>query len=109
MSRVKNPRFSSANASTSSHGSSHHALLLSGMVSPQLICHRLEFGGLAQHGIVSMPLHKIRSAHERPVLGGSSVIVPEIEVEEIDGLREWRPVQNSIFAQAIHYGFGGRN
>lgn len=46
-----------------------------------------------------MPLDKIRAAHKGSVLAGSSVVVPQIEVHKIDGLRKWRTGQHAIFAK----------
>src|SRR6478736_5567202 len=100
MSSVRKPRFTSAKASTRNQGCAyqasdhlpvcHKTLLLPGMTSPQLVGHRFELRGLAQHGIVSMPLHKIRPAHERAVFRRASVVMPEIEIDKIDRLRERR-------------------
>lgn len=49
-----------------------------------------------------MPLHKIGSSHKCAVFAGSPVIVPEIEVHKIRGLREPWTAKRPVFAQSIH-------
>jgi len=44
-----------------------------------------------------MPLHEIGASHESAVFAGASVVVPEIEIDEVDGLGEWRPGERLIF------------
>ena len=56
-----------------------------------------------------MPLHEIRAAHEGAVFAGASVIVPEIEVGEVDGMREGRSGQCAVLVQTIHDVFGCEN
>ena len=53
-----------------------------------------------------MPLHKIRAAHESTVLGCAAVVVPQIEVGEVDGVRKRRAGQRTILTQVIHDGLG---
>ena len=55
----------------------------------------LEFDSLRKQFVVPMPLHKIGAAHERAVLRCAAVVVPEIEVGEVDGVRKWRSGKTS--------------
>ena len=71
------------------------------MFSPQLCGHRLQLDGFLHHGIVPVPLHEIGSAHERAMLAGSPVVVPQIEIHKIDGVGEWRPREHAILPQTI--------
>src|SRR5690348_17219481 len=97
MSKVRNPMFRMVNASTQSSGSFHQALLGAAMLFPQFRCHGVEFDRLLQHRVVAVPLDEIGAAHERAVFAGAAVVVPEIEVNKIYGLREWRASQDAIF------------
>ena len=51
-----------------------------------------------------MPLHEVGAAHERSVLAGASVVMPEIEVDEVDRAGEWRTREDAVFAQAVDDG-----
>src|SRR5271169_2269074 len=101
MSKVRNPTFTMTNASTRNQGCSHHELLFSAMASPKFVGHRLQLYLLFQHGIVSVPLHEVGAAHEGSVFGGAAIVVPQIEIQEVDRLREWRTVQQAFVTQAI--------
>src|SRR5262252_6073906 len=72
------------------------------MLSPEFFCHGFEFDGLLQYRIVAMPLDEVRSAHKSAMLAGSSVVMPQIEIDKIDRLRKWRACQHSVFAQSVH-------
>src|SRR5579859_1591452 len=68
----------------------------------------LEFGGqgaefnrFLEHRIVAVPLDEVGTAHERAVLAGAAVIVPKIEIDEVNRLRERRATQCAVFAQTI--------
>src|SRR6516225_9075571 len=98
MSKVRKPMFTSAKSSTQSCGWFHQRSVSAAMLPPQLGCHRVQFDRLLQYGIVAVPLHEIGSAHERAVLAGASVVVPQIEVEEVNRLGERRPIEQPIFA-----------
>ena len=76
----------SRTASTQICGRAHQRSLSLAMLSPELGGHGLEFDRLLQHGIVAVPLHEVRAAHERAVFAGPSVVMPEIEVNEVDRL-----------------------
>src|SRR5262249_19017971 len=54
-----------------------------------------------------MPLHEIRTAHEGAVLGRASVVVPEIEVDKVNGIRKWWAADGAICTQAVHQGSSG--
>src|SRR5262245_35190138 len=100
MSRLRKPRLTMTNASSHRNGSRYHLFGL-GMDPPQLLGLRLELNGVLEHRVVPMPLREILSAHEGAVLGGASVIVPEIEVEEIDRMREGGPRYHLVGAKAL--------
>src|SRR6185369_17235367 len=53
-----------------------------------------------------MPLHEVGAAHERPMLRCAAVVVPEIEIGEVDSMREGWPRETAILAQVIHYRLG---
>ena len=63
---------------------------LCAMLPPQFVGIVLQLDGLLQQSIVAVPLHKIGAAHEGAVLAGAAVVVPQIEVGEVDGVRERR-------------------
>jgi hypothetical protein len=54
------------------------------MLPPQFFRGMANFNGVLEHGVVAVPLNEVGPAHERPVLGRAAVVVPEVEVEEID-------------------------
>ncbi len=56
-----------------------------------------------------MPLHKVGAAHECTVLRCAAVVVPQIEVGEVDRVREWRSGKRAILAQVIHDRLGGKD
>src|SRR4051794_14126392 len=87
MSRLRNPRFTMTNASSQSEGS-RYQLFGPGMCPPQLLGLRPELDGVFEDRVVAVPLGEVLSAHEGPVLGGPPVVVPEVEVEEVDRVRE---------------------
>src|ERR1043166_1988870 len=97
MSKVRKPILTSANASTQACGSAHQRSFASAMLSPQFLRHRLHLHHALQHGIVSVPLNEIGASHERAMLAGAPVVVPEVEVNEVDGLREWRSAEGAVF------------
>src|SRR5215467_7510981 len=99
MSKVRKPRLRITNTSTHRSGRFHQESLAAGMPSPELVSHGMQFDGLLQHGIIAVPLHKIRPAHESAVLAGAPVIVPQIEIHKVDGMGERRPGEDSLLAQ----------
>ena len=62
----------------------------------------LQFDGFGKQLVVPVPLNKVRSTHESAVLAGAAVIVPQIEVSEIDGLGKWWSSQCAVLMQPIH-------
>ena len=58
------------------------------MLPPQFVGLVLQFDGFAEQLVVAVPLDKVGAAHEGAVLAGTAVVVPEIEVGEVDGLGE---------------------
>jgi hypothetical protein len=69
----------------------------------------LEFDGLRQQLVIAMPLYKVGATHKGTVLRCSAIVVPQIEVSEIDWVGEGRPGQSPILMQAIHDRFGREN
>src|SRR5215831_12593684 len=115
MSRLRKPRFTMTNASSHTEGSRYH-LFRPGMAPPQFLSLRLELNGVLEDRVIAVPLGEVLSAHEGPVLGGAPVIMPEIEVEKIDRVRERRPGDHLVGAQAVvsllgrlHFCIGGRD
>jgi len=53
-----------------------------------------------------MPLNEISAAHKCTVLGSPAVVVPQVEVDEVNAVGERRTFENSIGAQAVHNRFG---
>ena len=62
------------------------------MDPPQLLGLRFEFDGVLEDRVIAVPLREILSAHEGTVLGRAAVVVPQIEVEEVDRVREGGPL-----------------
>src|SRR5262249_8472540 len=54
-----------------------------------------------------MPLHEIRTAHEGAVLGRAPVVVPEISVDKVNGMRKAWTADGAISTQALHQSFDG--
>ena len=48
----------------------------------------LEFHHVLEDRIIAVPLHKIRAAHERRVLRGAAVVMPQVKIGELDRLAE---------------------
>src|SRR4051794_13948278 len=89
MSRLRKARLTSTKASRITAGVNHPGReLLLAMGPPHFLGHRLDLDGVLQHGVVAVPLGEVLAAHERPVLGGPPVVVPQVEVIEVDGLLE---------------------
>src|SRR5215469_928764 len=101
MSPARTPRFAVAKTSTHnwvscaqrSRGSwisfcARSRRLFAGMLPPQCCRFALELDGLLEYRVVAMPLHEIGSAHKGSVLRRAPVIVPKIEVEEVDRVGE---------------------
>jgi|CZKL01.1.fsa_nt_gi hypothetical protein len=56
-----------------------------------------------------MPLHKVGAAHEGTVLRCTAIVVPEVEVGEVDGVREWRSGEKPVLVKVVHDRFGGQD
>jgi hypothetical protein len=120
--RGKNRQIAVTNSSTQSCGSCaqrrrgsvtisecEESSLLMRMFSPQFVGIVLKFNGLREQLVIAVPLDKVGSAHEGAVLAGAAVVVPQIEVGKVDGMRERRPGERAVFVQAVHDVFGGEN
>ena len=69
----------------------------------------LQFDSLRQQLVIAMPLHKVGAAHERTVFRCAAIVVPEIEVGEVDGMRKWRSGERAVVVKAIDDRLGGKN
>ena len=49
-----------------------------------------------------MPLHEIPAAHECAMFCRSSIVVPKIEENEIDGIFKWFSLEHPVLAQTVH-------
>ncbi len=72
------------------------------MLPPQFVGLRAQLTRARQHRVVAMPLHEVGAAHERAVLRRPAVVVPEIEVDEVDRRRERRGRQHAVLPQRRH-------
>ena len=61
----------------------------------------LQFDSLRQQLVIAMPLHKVGAAHERTVFRCAAIVVPEIEVGEVDGMRKWRSGERAVVVKAV--------
>src|SRR5215469_3916194 len=102
MSNVRKATFRIAKSSIQIWGRPHQRSLSLAMLPPKLGGHGLELDCFLQHGIVAMPLHKVGASHKGAVLAGASVVVPEIEINEIDRVRERRAAERAVFAQGFN-------
>src|SRR4051794_157916 len=74
-------------------------VFLTAMAAAKLVGLCAKLDPLREHRIITVPLHEIGSAHESAVFRCSPVIVPEVEIDEVDGLREWRGVQHTLLPE----------
>ena len=56
-----------------------------------------------------MPLYEVCASHEGAVFGGATIVVPKVEIDEVNGLRERWALEQALAADAIHKGFGPRD
>src|ERR1700674_3457220 len=98
MSPTRPAKFRTRNASTHHCWSASHSPRLA-MQSSQFrgLCSELD--GLGQHRVVPVPLHEISAAHEGSVFCRAAVVVPEVEVHEVDRLREWWRSEHAILSE----------
>src|SRR5580765_7488897 len=87
MSGVNPARLNSAKSSTQALRLRHH-LSAAGVLMAQLVGLSPNFDQVLENGIIAVPLHKVGATHKGAVLGGPSVIVPQIEVFELDRVFE---------------------
>src|SRR5262245_45904809 len=105
MSNARKVRLIRTNASTHKLGSLVHRLtrelfrsrlircrswLSAAMSFPHFLGQGFQPHRLAQNRIVPVTLNEIRPTHECAMLRGTSVIMPKIEVREIDWIRKGR-------------------
>src|SRR3954466_12824774 len=100
MSRARKLKLTTTNASSHRRGSRYH-LFGFGMGPPQLLGLCLEFNRVLEDRVVPVPLREVLPAHEGAVLGGAPVIVPEVEVEEIDRVGELGAADDLVGAKAL--------
>src|SRR5690349_15671219 len=94
MSSDRKVRFPRQNTSIHTTGSNQYGLrsgnlcrnrlTVAAMLTFQLRCHAPQFHHLGDHRVIAMPLHEVGPAHECAVLGSAPVVMPEIEVHEVD-------------------------
>src|SRR5438105_890162 len=99
MSKIRKARLTSTKASSHRRWSRSHLLLL-GMGPPHLLGQGLNLDRMLEHRIGPVPLCEVLAAHERPVLRGPPVIVPQVEVHEVDGLLERLGRQDVVLTQS---------
>ena len=56
-----------------------------------------------------MPLYEVCASHESAVFSGAAIVVPQIEIDEVNGLGERRTLEQALTAETIHQGFGPRD
>jgi len=79
------------------------------VLSAKALRQGLQLDRLSEHGIVAVPLDEIGAAHEGTMFGSSSIIVPEIEIEEIDPAGKGRAFQKAVRAQTVDNSFSFGN
>ncbi len=94
---------------SAAHCASRRGLLVSAMGPPQLFGVVLQLDGLLQQAVVAVPLDEVGAAHEGCVLAGAAVVVPEVEVGEVDGVGEGRSGERAVLVQAVDDVLGGQN
>src|SRR6185437_17148957 len=103
---VRNPILTIAKSSSQTAGSPYH-LFGFGMDPPERFGLLLDFDCVLEDRIVAVPLGEVLTAHEGAVLGRAPVVVPQIEVEEIDRLREERTGDDLVGAERLVDFLGG--
>src|SRR3954462_3326065 len=98
MSRLRKARLTRTNASSHSQWSRYRLLVLA-MGPPQFVGQRPQFHRVLEDRVVAVPLGEVGPAHEGGVLGGAAVVVPQVEVQEVDRVRERRALQHAVLAQ----------
>src|SRR5665213_4060661 len=106
MSAISPAKLNRTNTSTHSWGSDrqpgHGPASRFAMDAAELVGLRAELDGLREHRVGAVPLHEIGAAHERTVFRRAAVVVPEIEIDEIDWRREWRAGQDAVLPKRGH-------
>src|SRR5690349_13888460 len=87
MSGARKVRLTSANSSSQRRWLRYQLAFLA-MLPPQFVGHGLDLDRVLQQRIVAVPLHEVRSSHERAMLGRSAIVVPQVEVGEVNRLLE---------------------
>ena len=62
-----------------------------------------------EQAVVAVPLNEVGAAHEGSMLAGAAVVVPEVEVGEVDGVGEGRAGERAVLVQAVDDVFGGQD
>src|SRR5579872_7360050 len=112
MSPARMARLVATNSSRSSSSSKTQAThrecstLARTMHPPQLDCIVLQLDRLLQQSVVAVPLHKVGAAHEGTMLARAAIVVPEVEVREIDWIGERRSRNDSVLVKPVDNGFG---
>ena len=106
MSGASPPRLNSTNSST--HVRGRRSQLFS-IVLAELGGLFLELDHVLEDRVVAVPLHIVGPAHERGVLRGAAVIMPEVEIGELDRLAERISRKQPVRFDPVHDGAGGED
>src|SRR5947209_18174341 len=87
MSAARKPRFTRTNTSSQREWLRYQLALLA-MCPPHLLGQGPDLHGVAQDRVVAVPLHEVGPTHERPVLGRPPIVVPPVDVGEVNGRLE---------------------
>src|ERR1019366_2161431 len=100
MSRLRKAMFTRTNASSHRRGSAYHLLFLS-IIPPHLLGRAANLHDVFHHGVVAVPLDKVGATHECAMLGGPSIVVPQVKVSEVDRVLEGPAFEDTVLAQPI--------
>src|SRR4051794_31794005 len=100
MSGANPNRFTTANNSSQS-ACREKLLWLPLMDASHFFSHALDLGRMLEHWVIAMPLHEIRASHKGSMFGGASVIVPKIEICEVNRVFK-RQADQAVLAQSVH-------
>src|SRR5262245_40121140 len=84
MSKAKNATFTSTNSSSHTRRSHHRLFARAIFFTTQLLGQLLDLHSMFKQWIIAVPLREISAAHEGAVLRCASVVVPQVEVLEIE-------------------------
>src|SRR5215471_5608140 len=97
ISRLRKATFTRMNASSQTRGSRRQLFLSMG--TPQFPSHGFELDRVLEDRVVAVPLHEIGTPHERAMLRRAPVVMPEVEVMEVDRVLEGLSDQRAFLAE----------